>query len=117
MKQLALEYADPRAGRSRKSDPRSSFDAASSCAAQKQRDQIVRLLSGALHGLTPDELGPRMHPQVHRSTVASRLAQLREDKVVEPSSLNSGGTTPKDPKGLHRESSNVQSATGPYLYE
>lgn len=82
--QLTLSYDDPRAGRVRKTDPRTSVEAARTCDAQRQRDQILRLLSGELFGLTPDELGDRMEPKVHRGTVASRLAQLRRDQLVEP---------------------------------
>lgn len=74
----------PPAGRVRKSDPRTSTEAARTCDAQRQRDQILRLLGSTVHGWTADELGMSMRPPVHRSTVASRLAQLRAVGLVEP---------------------------------
>lgn len=71
-------------GAHRKKDPRTSIDAARSCDTQRQRDQILRLLDSTISGWTADELGAAMRPPVHRSTVASRLAQLRGDGLVEP---------------------------------
>lgn len=71
-------------GAHRRTDPRSSSEAAAKVDARRQRDQIMRLLGSTTAGWTADELAASMRPEVHRSTVASRLAQLRADGLCEP---------------------------------
>jgi predicted ArsR family transcriptional regulator len=81
--QLSLLDLAP-VGAHRRRDPSSATEAAATCDAARQRDQILRLLGSTVHGWTADELGAAMRPLVHRSTVASRLAQLRSDGLCEP---------------------------------
>jgi len=74
----------PPVGAHRRRDPRSSSEAAATCDASRQKDQIVALLATTVRGYTADELAQQMVPSPHRSVVASRLAQLRRDGLAEP---------------------------------
>jgi hypothetical protein len=94
--QLVFALDSPQVGRSRKRDAKTAKDAAATCDASRQRDQIMRLLSSHTEGLTADDLAARMHPVPHRSTVASRLAQLgpglHGENVVYPFGVRVGPT-------------------------
>lgn len=77
--QLGLFDAPPTAGRSRRSDPETSREAAKTARVAHQRNTILRELAGG--GKTADDLaGPC---GTHRSVVSSRLAQMRRDGQVE----------------------------------
>lgn len=75
MSQLDLFHA-PEAGRVRRTDPRSSLQAARVTKSEEQRRAILRELRGCLTGLTCDDLQERTG--IIRSTVAARMPQLKE---------------------------------------
>ncbi len=65
----------------RHSDPVTSVAAARSVDAARQRDVILAQLHEHTDGLTADDLEPEVG--THRSVVASRLAQMRRDGLVQ----------------------------------
>lgn len=99
--QLALAFDDRRAGRSRKSDPRTSLAAARSCNAPSQRQRILLALSEREQGATTEELEKEFRVRgddgewhgPSRNTISSRLKQMEHDGLVEAFSqrLNDDG--------------------------
>lgn len=69
-------------GRSRKSDPQTSVDAAKTVKAGTQRALLLDWLRLARHhGVTADEMQDH-YPHIHRSTWATRLSGMARDGLV-----------------------------------
>ena len=79
-------------GRSRKSDPQTSVDAAKTVKVGSQRH---RLLSEMRHGPVTADYMAAIYPEIHRSSWSTRLGGLVKDGLVEQS-----GTTRHHPLGL-----------------
>lgn len=78
--QASLFDAQATQGAARKSDPRTSVEAAKKCRAGSQRARILSALQARLYGMTTGELEDELH--VVKNTIASRLKQMEEDDLV-----------------------------------